>query len=281
MTAIIGYRSIITAANLGGTAGTLNHPLRALLSGATWETYQPGSLPATVTVTGTGALTADYIGVAGYGLLTAGVTIVLESSPNNSTWTTLATLTAASDASALLGTFTSVSAQYWRITIAGTSLPHICAIYLGQRLTMQRGIYGGHSPLLLSATSSMRANVSERGYWLGRTVERYGTRTGYTFNNLSPDWYRSNFAPFAKSATTKPFFIQWRPQLSAETAYCWMTDDARVVNTGTRGLMSVSFEVESFNGYAGLTPSQEIEPFELEDNFALTLENGDNLLLEY
>lgn len=281
MSAVIGYQSIITAANLSGTVGTLGHPVWALLSGATWETYQPTTVPATISVFDAEPQTADYLAVAGYGLYSAGVTVRVDSSPDTVTWTAQVTLTATNDSSALIGTFTPVTTRYWRIIVSGTSLPHICAIYLGQHLEMERGIYGGHSPILLSASTAMRANVSERGWWLGRTVERQGTRSNYRFQNLSPDWYRDNFDPFVKAAVTKPFFIQWRPQLPNETAYAWVTSDARTSNIGKRGLMAAEFEVESFNGYAGLAPSGQYEPFELEDGDALILENADNMLLEY
>ena len=111
---------------------------------------------------------------------------------------------------------------------------------------MTRTIFGGHSPITLSAKTEYRNSVSETGQWLGRSIARQGTETEYSFTLVDDLWYRENFQPFVESAKTNPFFIAWRPDLYPdEVAYVWTTEDIKPQNRGgSTRLMNFAFSVE-------------------------------------
>lgn len=121
------------------------------------------------------------------------------------------------------------------------------SVYAGQNLIMQRSIYGGHSPINLNRTNTIKPNYSEGGQFLGRSQVRTGLQSTYDWNNLTAAWYRSDFEQFAQSAVLTPWFIAWKPSSHAdETAYCWTQGDISPSNTGTRDFMSVSVQARGF-----------------------------------
>jgi hypothetical protein len=244
----IFYQNILTRENLTGTSGLDNFPLFAVVNRATYERYVPSSMPATLHVDAGSAVTVDYFAIAAHTLFSAGCTVSIESSDDNDTWTQQQTF-AVSDNRATIGLFDSVSARYWRLVMSGGSAPEVGVFFLGKSLAMQRAIYAGHSPLLLSRVTAVRPSLSETGQWLGATLERKGFKASFSWQNLTAAWYRQNFDLFAKSnPRANPFFISWRPETFAqEVAYCWTTSDITPSNTGPRDLMSVSIDVEAYS----------------------------------
>jgi hypothetical protein len=244
----IGYRSILTAANLFGTAGTTGFPLAAIVNPATYERYTPSAMPATINCDAGAAVAVDYVAIAAHNLGTKAATVYLESSTDNVAWTTRLTMTPTDDTT-IIGLIASVSARYWRLRITGATAPTIGVVYLGQVLTMPRNIYGGHTPITLARVTAVRPTLSETGQWLGATQERKGFATSFTWKNLTAAWYRDNFDPFvATNPRARPFFIAWRPKtFPAEAAYCWATDDIKPSNTGTKDFMEVGMSVEGFS----------------------------------
>jgi hypothetical protein len=247
----IGYSSIITAANISGTAGTTGFALASVVNPATYERYTPVSMPATIQADAGAAVACDYVGIAAHNLGSKACTVYVESSADNLTWTTRLTLVPADDTT-IMGLFDSVSARYWRVRITGTTAPTIGVVYLGAMLTMQRTLYSGHTPLTLARVTAVRPSVSATGQFLGATQERKGFATDFAWRHLTADWYRANFDPFvATNPRCKPFFIAWRPySYPTEVGYCWATGDIKPSNSGPRDFMEVSLSVEGFSDRA-------------------------------
>lgn len=243
----IGYRSVLPAATLSGTSGQPGYPLSAITNPATYERYTPSAMPATIQADAGAAVAVDYIGIAAHTLGSSGCTVYVESSPDATTWTTRLTLTPTDDTT-LFGMFDSVSARYWRIRITGTTAPTVGVVYLGAALTMQRELYGGHTPLVLARMTAVRPNLSETGQWLGASQTRAGFGTSFAWRHLTAAWYRDEFDPFvATNPRVRPFFIAWRPHsFPSEVGYCWATEDIAPHNMGIRDLMSVDMRVEAY-----------------------------------
>lgn len=247
----IGYQSILPAATLTGTAGATGFALASVTNPATYERYKPTAMPATIHADAAAAVAVDYVGIAAHNLGSLACTVYVESSTDDVAWTTRLTMTPTDD-TALFGMFDSVSARYWRLRITGATAPTVGVVYLGTMLTMQRTIYGGHSPLTLSRVTAVRPSVSETGQWLGATEVRRGFSTSFAWKNLTAAWYRANFDPFvATNPRARPFFIAWRPySYPAEVGYCWATGDFSPSNSGPRDFMSVDMKVEGFSDRA-------------------------------
>lgn len=143
-----------------------------------------------------------------------------------------------------------VEGRYWRIRLEPTPglQPQISVAYAGLCLEMQRAIYGSHSPITLSRVTAVRPNVSETGHWLGRSIIRKGLKSDFSWQHLTPDWYRLKFDPFVEAALIRPWFIAWRPETYPdEVAYCWTGQDIRPTNMGKGNLMEVSIQAEALD----------------------------------
>ena len=118
-------------------------------------------------------------------------------------------------------------------------------IYAGAALEMQRGIYGGHSPIVLNSKTDYQSTMSESGQFLGRTINREGIETSYKWNHLTPEFYRTDFQPFVNSAKRLPFFLLWRPDTYTDAVFGYTTSDISPSNmTGGSRLMEVGFNMK-------------------------------------
>lgn len=237
----IGYQSIITNAGLSGTPGRSGYPLSNIIVDQTFEKYKPASTPVTIDIDAGQAEECDYLGIVANGQ----GTVTLSYKIDAVNYEAAIEFTPASN-SISLALFAPVVARYWRITF--TAVESITNIKLGKVLEMQRGIYGGHSPLPLSAKTVRKGNISETGQWLGRTVQRRGFATSYAWQNLSAPWYRQYFQPFVEHSETGTFYISWHPEKHAdEVGFCWCQNDIQPSNQGVINFMSVSMQVEGYD----------------------------------
>jgi hypothetical protein len=248
----IGWQNIATAENLmtGVTsAGISGFPVTAITNPLTYERYRPvDATVAGIRFDAGAPVTVDYVGIAAHTL--EGKTVEFQSSDNNITFTNRLIMvpTGRTD---ILGLISPITARYWRIRIEYTVSPFIGVIYIGKSLAMQREIYGGHTPITLSRSTTILPNVSDTGQWVGRSIIRSGYSSQYDWRHLTASWYRANFDPFVEHARRKPFFIAWRPQqYPAEVVYGWTPGDIVPVNMGLKDYMSVSLPVEGYDGRA-------------------------------
>lgn len=234
----IGWQSIAYGLTPTASTSATGKPAIAATYPTTFEYWQPTALPATWAIDLGSSKAVDYAGLVGD---FAGATIAIQSSTDNSTWTTQLSMTPTDRIN--IGLFAEVSARYWRLYITG-SLPGIAVVYIGKALAMQRKIYQGHSPLTLARDTELSNNVSDGGQYLGRSIIRQGASTSFGWQHLKADWYRANFDPFVQAARVAPFFIAWRPeQYPSEMGFVWTSNDIKPANTGPRDFMGVDMTV--------------------------------------
>ena len=237
----IGYQNLAFGLTPTASSAAAGHPAIAATYPTTFEFWTPTALPATWTVDLGSARIVDYLGMVGD---MNGCTVALQSSTNNSTWTTRETRTGLTNRINLF-LISPITARYWRLSIT-VAIPRLAVAYIGQALAMQRKIYQGHTPLTLSRDTELSNNMSEGGQYLGRSIIRKGASTSADWKNLRAAWYRANFDPFVKSAREYPFFIGWRPeQYPSELGFVWTGGDIAPDNSGPRDFMSVGM---SFRG---------------------------------
>lgn len=237
----IGYDSIITTDSISGTTGQAGYPLSNIVVEQTFEKYKPETTPAVIYIDAGSLAECNYIGLVGTGI---GL-VTVSYSTDNLTYADVTNLDPPAS-SVSMGLFTPKLARYWRITF--TEVTALTNVKLGKTLDMERAIYGGHSPLPLSARTVKKGNVSETGQWLGRTIQRRGFSTSYSWHNLRAAWYRDYFQPFVEYARTGTFYISWNPlEFPNEVGYCWCKNDIQPSNMGVIDLMSVSISVEGYD----------------------------------
>jgi hypothetical protein len=234
----------------------------------TYESWSPSSLPATLDVTVSGSLPVTYCGIASHTLGTSAATVALQYSTDGTTYVTVDEVGAVDDAP-ILFMFAKINAQYWRLSISGSTAPSLAVWYLGEALVMERGVYQGYTPIELSRKTIFRPQMSESGQWIGRSIVRKSVSSTMQVNNLSNVWVRRYLEPFIVSALRYPYFFAWHPipdyagkslildfaeqqyassrALSSATdgvAYVQTSSDVQPTNSGPRDLMSVSIPME-------------------------------------
>lgn len=241
----IGYKTLWRAdgASVSASSEQAGFPVSSTTNELTYEFWRPQTLPASWDLNLTTPGVANYLGIASHSL--DGSKIKLQ--VNNGGWQDITQFFLVDDKTPIMILFDRVTSTQFRILIEDGEIPSIGVVFIGETLEMQRPIYGGHSPINLSRQTTISGNISERGQWLGRSLVREGVETSFSFENLTAEWYRENFDPFAEYATQAfgTFFIAWRPiKYPKEVGYCWTNSDIKPNNSSKRDLMDVDFNVQ-------------------------------------
>lgn len=261
----IGYVNYISGDYITGSnfmsqttsAPAAGFPVANLWNQFTTHKWKPDDatgnmLPAVIeSATFTTAQTVEYMGIAAHDLATRECSIAFAT--YDGSWTTQETVTP-TDNKAIMVTFSAANVTKVRITIervsgaTDSSMPAIGHWAAGPVMTMERGMYGNHSPITLSRTTQKVVNETEGGQFSGNSIVREGVQTNYEWKNLTPAWYRSTFDPFVVNARDKAFFIKWFPTTyPLEVGFVWAITDIKPSNSGVgAGLMDVSMEVKGY-----------------------------------
>jgi hypothetical protein len=165
-----------------------------------------------ITVNCAAPKSADSIAFLGHNFFTAAATVSVESSTDNSNWTErLAGFTVTTN-KAVLKTFTTASAQYWRVkTITASVAARMAICILGVRLDMEKQVQQGFDPCPEKINAI--AARSKAGYMIGATLQNISFEIQANFQNLTDSWLRNTFATIwdAHLSICKPFFWVWNP----------------------------------------------------------------------
>jgi len=108
------WNNIFTRGTLSASSEAAGYPKENAVSEATYNAWQPTTLPATLTIDKGAAVSVDSSAIVAHDCGTKGLTVQLQSSTDNTTWTSRSTVSP-SDDTTILTLFTSVSARYWRM----------------------------------------------------------------------------------------------------------------------------------------------------------------------
>ena len=249
---IIGYRNLVTTANLSSTTQDPNYPTTNLGNPSTSLKWVGNASPPAdeyVTVAVNTAEEIDYVGIARHNFGTAQITVSVEGLVDAEAlpevWDEIVEETIPANDQPLILRFAPAAYASIRIRLQpGTAAPTAAVVNVGKLLVLQRRIYVGHTPINYGRSSKVVNAKSENGGFLGRIVLNEAVTTSVELQNLTPDWYRTYFDPFVTAAREKPFFWAWRPRdYPAECGFAWLTNDPTPNNQRPNGMMQVSFEM--------------------------------------
>ncbi len=239
----IGWENL--ASSVVATSEASGFPASIVLSATTYERWKPTAMPATLTFDLGSAQDVDYVGIASHSLGTQGSLITVESSTDNSTWSTVDSKYVQTDAP-LMFLFEKTQAQYWRITVSDSPIPTIGVVYIGEALAMYRPFYSGHTPGQLNRQTDIRPNRSEEAEFLGRSIIRQGKAESYEWRHIPINWYIDNVEPMVKQLRKTPAFIAWNPlRFPTHVVYGWTTGDIAPTTMGIRDLVQFGLSVEA------------------------------------
>lgn len=249
---VIGYRNLVTAANISSTTQDPDFPVANLANPSTSLKWVGDASPPTdeyITIAVNTVEEIDYVGIARHNFGTAQITVsvqgLVDAEALPEVWDEIVQETIPANDQPLILRFTPAAYASIRIRLQpGSAAPTAAVVYIGKLLVLQRRIFVGHTPINYGRSSKVVNAKSENGSFLGRIVLNEAVTTSVALQNLTPDWYRANFDPFVTAAREKPFFWAWRPQdYPAECGFAWLTNDPTPTNQRPNGMMQVSFEM--------------------------------------
>ena len=198
------------------------------------KSWQPTALPATLTIDMITAKAVDSFAIAAHNCGTKGNTIALQSSPDNSVWTTRCTVVP-TDNTTILGLFNSQTFRYWRILISGGTVPNISVAMLGPRFNFPAGVKAPYTPLWLSQTYELLTAMSMGGQFFGNKVIRKGAGTKINLVSFDRTFGEATILPFRDHYNLGKAFV-WAagPAIFAkDVGYVWREE---------RSIMSPTFD---------------------------------------
>lgn len=245
---LIGYQNLVTSAILSSTTASASFPVGNIANPATYLRWLGTSVVAAeyVTMAVATANQCDYVGIARHNFGTAQIAVSLELFIGGIWTQIIAPFIPATDG-AILMRFTPQAIVSARVRMQPSLIavaPTIATIYLGKLLVSQRRLYVGHTPLTYGQVTKVVNGRSEAGQFLGRVIVSSASKSMVDLQNLTPDWYRTYFAPFLIAAREIPFFFAWRPgTYPNEVGYAWITNDPQMQNQRGNGMVKVSMEL--------------------------------------
>lgn len=244
----IGYHTVVTFSNLSSDTVAEGFPVTNVANVSTAEKWRAATDQTQgIIVHEGGSQECDYLALARHNLGSSGTTLKVQTSPDAVTWTDASEEIAPATDYAIMYRFEATTANYWRVLLTPPvdGIPEISILFLGKLLVLQRRIYVGHTPLTLGRSQNVTVGRSDNGQFLGLYLRSQTLETSVALKNLTPDWYRTLFDPFAASMASRPFFFAWRPDTyPEEVGYAWNTKGVDVSNQSPNGLMQVTFPME-------------------------------------
>lgn len=234
-----GITPTVSGTGTGYYAGALANSLTA-------EFWQPDSTPGYAYWDFAEAKQFSYVAIGAHTIGSSGCSVSVEISNDASVWTSVGSHEPDDD-TAIIFYFGTVSARYMRVSVDGVTPPVIGVVYCGVPLEMQRGLYGGHSPVTMSPDIKTYPIDSESGQWLGHSVVYRGFKSSASWKHLTAAWVREYFEPFRQSAINYPFFFAWRPlEFPNEVGLCRPDATISPTNMGLRDFMEVSVNLNAY-----------------------------------
>lgn len=253
---VIGYDNRVTVGNVSASSSEPGYPITNLANSSTYLHWRAeGGSPLmeeTVEVDVNTTDLMDYVGIARHNFGTEQIAVTIEglvdADASPETWVELVEEFIPADDTPIIARFEPIALAAVRIILTPgtdtTNPPQMAVLYVGTLLQIQRRIYVGHTPITLGRSARVTNGRSESGNFLGRIVLSESASTDVALQNLTPDWYRTYFDPFARAAREEPFFFAWRPEdYPREVGFAWLTDEPRPSNQRPNGMMQVSFEM--------------------------------------
>lgn len=244
MSGILGYQNLLENGTVVASSQNANFPVANLYDWRTSDFFKPAaSGTVNITLTLSGAKSADYFAFYGHDLHLKGGTIKLQYWNGTAFVDCFAAITP-TDGGPQVIPFTSQTSTQWRIVVTCTAVFSLAVAAFGARLTMERGMYLGWTPPKFGRATQTIDSTSDGGEFLGRSVISKGVRSTLEINKFSDAWMRANWLAFVKHAELKPFFFLPNPtQYPADAVFAFTDGDIAAPSQSNYGHMSASIAI--------------------------------------
>jgi len=203
---IIGYRNLLLGATVAASSTDPVAPVDNLSDGLLFDFWQAGSVGlATIDIDCGAPQAADYIGIAVHNLTLYG----LQSSDDGVVYSDVLADVAVDHTSALIATFASVTARYWRVRVdSAGNRPMIAMLNLGRRLEIESPAAGFKSPLL-NKKYDRKVSTNASAIPVGMLATTRPTPLSIQGRSLDDVGWRAEQAELEETALNAPFFYAW------------------------------------------------------------------------
>lgn len=198
-----------------------------LITGGGWQITTTDSNPITLALTLAAAENFNSYGIYKHNLGDLTATIKLQHSSDGSSWTDLTgSEKNIVDNKAIFFVGTGQTALYWRL--------HISAIAVGETMTIGQAFVGpslamfsppepGFTPPNLALNNKYISSRADGGDFLGRSLIRRGSKTGFSNSVVHKDWVRANWQDVMEAIEKTPFYYGWdTTNYPSEVAFCFI-----------------------------------------------------------
>lgn len=236
----------VTAATLEASGSDAGFEVEALRGPQTYSTWSPPSLPAWARAVFVASSEAqiNYFGL--YVAEGGGCTFAAQRW-NGSSWVQIGATQylGVGAAGVLLWIFDNVSAGQVRAYITGGSDGvHIATMKAGLATVMPQNLQPGYSPSLLNPDDQFASIMSHGGQILGSFLQRSEAVESLTFNNLQPDWVRSEWRAIRPLFRTEGVFFAWRPEAYPDEVMYGMAEGTPSVSYATHSRLVASVNLK-------------------------------------
>jgi F5/8 type C domain len=243
------YNNFFSLGTLSATTEAASFPKENAASENTNKSWQPTAIPANLVVDMGSAVAADSFAIVAHNCGTNGNTILLQTSPDNVTYTTQCTVVPTDDTT-IVGLFTSVSARYWRIRITTGTPPNIGVAMVSARFNFPAGVKAPYTPVWLSQTYELLVSTTLGGQFMGNKVLRQGAKTAINLVSFDRTFGETTILPFREHYNSGKAFV-WAagPSIFPKDAgYVWRDPGSIMAPTFDENgsWMSVSMEVMAY-----------------------------------
>ena len=241
------YDNKFAVGTLTASSEAVNYPKENVKDEGTVKQWSPTSLPATITNDYGVATAVDCVAIIAHDLGSKGDTVLIQSSTDNITYTTRATIVP-TDNSTILALFTSVSARYWRVRITGAgAMPFVGVIMMGVRFNFPGGVKAPYTPAWLARDYELLTSNTIGGQFMGNKVFRQGGSTKIDLVSVSRSFGENNILPFMLHYNLGKAFV-WASSpavFTKDVAYVWRKENAILAPTfdSDGSWMAVGMEV--------------------------------------
>ena len=241
---IIGYKNVLETGTVTASTEASGFDKESAYDWRPFTFWQPTAVPASLVVDMGSAVDVDYFALASHDLFDNGSTIVLQYSNDNFSGDINDAFTAItpSDNDVIFETFATINERYWRIYVTG-GVSSIGVTSFGEQTDLTKGMAIRFAPPTLSRDSKMITSESNKGQFLGRSIERTGYPGMVKLRLLDPAWVRSTWDVFIDHAELKPFFFSWDDgDYSDEAVLAWTNGKIGPATYDTATTMSITLK---------------------------------------
>jgi len=210
---------------LTATSETTGFEVENLSNWNVYDQWKPSATISEIVSIDLGSSKAvDSFAIFGHSLADESASLAFQWSNDGSTgWTDLFTSFTPSDNNIIFKEFTSVTKRYFRIIAnSAAGYPSIAIVFVGEKMTLEKGFRVGHMPTGLMDDAKTIQNVSETSLPLGRSTIVQPGKFTIPQTLLTPAWVRSDWIPFLEHAKSLPFFFAWDYDNNPdETVFAW------------------------------------------------------------